>query len=49
MLTSPADLVAIAKATIRECSVTEAHESLNADTLLIDFREPAGFPVDTPD
>ena len=43
MLTSPADLVAIAKATIRECSITEAHESVNSDTLLIDVREPTEF------
>lgn len=43
MLTSPADLVAIAKATIKECSVAECHEHLNSETLLIDIREPAEF------
>jgi len=43
MLVSPADLVAVAKATITEHSVTEIERSLNADTLLIDIREPAEF------
>lgn len=43
MLVSPADLVARAKATIKECSVTEAHSCLEQDTLLLDVREPAEF------
>ena len=43
MLVSPADLVAVAKATITECSVTEVERCLNSDTLLIDIREPAEF------
>ena len=43
MLVSPADLVAVAKATITEHSVTEVERSLSADTLLIDIREPAEF------
>lgn len=43
MLVSPADLVAVAKATITECSVSEVERSLNADTLLIDIRELAEF------
>lgn len=43
MLISPADLVAVAKATITECSVTEAEHCINSDTLLIDIREPAEF------
>ena len=43
MLVSPADFVAKAKATITECSVKEVHENRDADTLLIDIREPAEF------
>jgi rhodanese-related sulfurtransferase len=43
MLVSPADLVAVAKATITECSVTEVEQCLNSDTLLIDIREPAEY------
>ena len=43
MLTSPADLVARAKATIKECSVTDAHDCLERDTLVIDIREAAEF------
>ena len=43
MLVSPADVVAMAKATIKECSVSEAHECLDSSTLLIDIREPAEF------
>jgi rhodanese-related sulfurtransferase len=45
MLVSPADLVAVAKATITEHSVTDVERSLNADTLLIDIREPAEFQI----
>ena len=43
MLISPADLVAQAKATITECSVTDVQQCLNSDTLLIDIREPQEF------
>jgi rhodanese-related sulfurtransferase len=43
MLVSPAELVAVAKATIKECSVREVEQCLGADTLLIDIREPAEF------
>lgn len=43
MLVSPADLVGRAKATIKECSVTEVHDCLDGGTLLIDIREPAEF------
>jgi rhodanese-related sulfurtransferase len=43
MLVSPADLVARAKATIKECSVTELHDCLTQDTLIVDIREPAEF------
>jgi len=43
MLVSPAELVAVAKATIKECSVTEVEQCLNSDTLLLDIREPAEF------
>lgn len=43
MLFSPAELVAVAKATITECSVSEVEQCLDSDTLLIDIREPAEF------
>ncbi len=43
MLVSPSEVVAKAKATIKECLVHEAHRCLNAGTLLIDIREPAEF------
>ncbi|MGB5333066.1 MAG: rhodanese-like domain-containing protein [Woeseiaceae bacterium] len=43
MLVSPADVVARAKATIKECSVTNVHECLNSETLLIDIRELPEF------
>ncbi|MBT8099104.1 MAG: hypothetical protein KJO82_05110 [Gammaproteobacteria bacterium] len=43
MLVSPADLVARAKATIKECSVTDVKDCLDQDTLLIDIREAAEF------
>ena len=43
MLISPADIVARAKATITECSVTELENRSKSDTLLIDLREPAEF------
>jgi len=43
MLVSPADIVARAKATIKECTVTEVVERLNSEMLLIDIRELAEF------
>jgi rhodanese-related sulfurtransferase len=43
MLVNPSDLVARAKATITECSIRDAHDCLDAGTLLIDIREPAEF------
>jgi rhodanese-related sulfurtransferase len=43
MLVNPSDIVAQAKATIKECTVTDVHECLGADTIFIDIREPAEF------
>ncbi len=43
MLVSPSDYVAKAKATIKECSVRDAHECLDAETVLIDIREPMEY------
>lgn len=43
MLVPPANLVARAKATIKECSVTEVRDCMEQDTLVIDIREPAEF------
>ena len=43
MRTSPADVVARAKATIKECTVSEARQCLGASTLLIDIREAAEY------
>jgi len=43
MLVSPADVVARAKATIKECTVSDAKQVLTPTTLLIDIREPAEF------
>ena len=43
MLISPADIIAQAKATITECSVSELHRRSKPDSLLIDIREPAEF------
>lgn len=43
MLVTPADVVARAKATIKECSVTEVQQCLDAETLLIDIRELSEF------
>lgn len=43
MLVSPAELVGAAKATITECSVTDAHDCVASETLLIDIREPAEY------
>jgi rhodanese-related sulfurtransferase len=43
MLVPPAELVGRVKATIKECSVTDARDCAGSDTLLIDIREPAEF------
>ena len=43
MLVSPADVVARAKATIKECTVSVAKQRLTPTTLLIDIREPAEY------
>ena len=43
MLVSPADVVAKAKATIKECSVTDAKRCRDSGTLLIDIREVAEY------
>jgi len=43
MLVSPSDVVAKAKATIKECSVRDVHECLNTGTVLIDIRELAEY------
>jgi rhodanese-related sulfurtransferase len=43
MLVSPAELVGRVKATIKECSVTDAQDCVASDTLLVDIREPAEF------
>jgi len=39
MLVSPSDVVAKAKATIKECSIRDVHDCMNARTVLIDIRE----------
>ena len=43
MLESPANIVARAKATIRECTVSEVRDGIAPGTLLIDIREAAEF------
>ena len=43
MLVNPSDIVAQAKATIKECSVTDVHDCLGADTIFVDVREPAEY------
>ena len=43
MLVSPAEFVAKAKATIKECTVRDVHSCINAGTILIDIREPAEY------
>ncbi|MDJ0793352.1 MAG: rhodanese-like domain-containing protein [Woeseiaceae bacterium] len=43
MLVSPADFVAKAKATIKECTVSQVEEFLNSDTILVDIREPEEY------
>ena len=43
MLVNPSDIVAQAKATIKECTVSDVHDCLGADTIFIDIREPAEY------
>jgi len=43
MLVNPSDVVARAKATIKECTVSEAKQFLTPSTLLIDIREAEEF------
>lgn len=43
MLVSPAEIVARAKATIKECAVADAHNCVHSDTLMIDIRELAEY------
>jgi rhodanese-related sulfurtransferase len=43
MLVNPSDLVAKAKATIKECSVGNARDCVGSNTLFIDIREPAEY------
>jgi len=43
MLVSPANFVAKAKATIKECSIRDVHECINEGTVLIDIRELPEF------
>jgi len=39
VLVSPADIVARAKATIKECAVYDARDCVHSETLMIDIRE----------
>lgn len=43
MLVSPSDVVAKAKATIKECSIRDVKDCMNEHTVLIDIRELAEF------
>jgi rhodanese-related sulfurtransferase len=43
MLVSPSEVVAKAKATIKECAIRDAKSCLTATTLLIDIREAQEF------
>ena len=43
MLVPPADMVARAKATIKECSVSDVNGCLSGDTIVIDIREPGEY------
>ena len=43
MLVSPADIVARTKATIKECTVSQAKQQLTPETLLVDIREAPEF------
>lgn len=40
MLVSPAELVAVAKATITECSVHDVENCIDSEPIIIDIREP---------
>ena len=43
MLVMPPEVVAKAKATIKECSVSDVHTARGPATVLIDVREPAEY------
>ncbi len=43
MLESPANIVARAKATIKECTVRDLKDGIHPDTLILDIREPAEY------
>lgn len=43
MLVSPSDVVAKAKATIKECSIRDVKDCIDAGTVLIDIRELAEY------
>ena len=43
MLTNPSNLVAKAKATIHECSVTDVQGCMDGGTILLDIREPTEY------
>lgn len=43
MLVSPSDVVAKAKATIKECSIRDVNDCMNENTVLIDIRELAEY------
>jgi rhodanese-related sulfurtransferase len=43
MLVTPSEVVAKAKATIKECTVRDVRGCLTAGTVLIDIREPAEY------
>jgi rhodanese-related sulfurtransferase len=43
MLVSPSDVVAKAKATIKECSIRDVKDCMNENTVLIDIRELAEY------
>jgi rhodanese-related sulfurtransferase len=43
MRVNPSDLVAMAKATIHECSVADTHGCVDSETILIDIREADEF------
>ena len=43
MLTTPAELVGRAKATVVECTVRQAQDCLSSGALLLDIREPHEF------
>jgi rhodanese-related sulfurtransferase len=43
MIVSPSDVVAKAKATIKECSIRDVQDCMNESTVLIDIRELAEY------